>query len=316
MIDMVLIGNFIFLTLKNAVPLILATTGEVITERSGVINLGVEGCMIVAALVGVVTTLLSGNYLVGLLLGGLVGALLALLHGLATVVFGANQIVSGIATTMVGLGITSLLGRGYVGRSLLGLRPSPLYPYDIPLPDYLKPLASAIVKQDVVVYISIIIPILCMWFLFKTKLGGAIRACGENPVVAESLGVDVVKTRLLAVGLGGFLVGLGGAYLSLGIVGSWVENITAGIGWVAVGLVAFSMWVPLRALLASYMMASLISISYMLQGRVGISSYFLSMIPYIATIAILAIVSVERFRLRLGAPAALGKPYIREERLG
>jgi len=316
MIDIVLIGNFIFLTLKNAVPLILATTGEVITERSGVINLGVEGCMIIAALVGVVATLLSSNYLVGLLLGGLVGALLALLHGLVTVVFGANQIVSGIATTMVGLGITSLLGRGYVGRSLLGLRPNPLYPYDIPLPDHLKPLVVAIVRQDVVVYISIIIPILCMWFLFKTKLGSAIRACGENPVIAESLGVDVIRTRLLAVGLGGFLVGLGGAYLSLGIVGTWVENITAGIGWVAVGLVAFSMWVPLRALLASYMMASLISLSYMLQGRVGISTYFLAMIPYITTIAILAIVSIERFRLRLGAPAALGKPYIREERLG
>lgn len=316
MIDTFLVGNFIFLTLKNAVPLILASTGEVIAERSGIINLGVEGSMAVGALVGVIATLMSGNYVLGFIAGGLAGLLLASVHGLITVVLGANQIVSGIAITMSGLGLTALLGRGYVGRSLYGLRPSPLYPYDIVVPDYLKPLLTALVKHDVIVYLSIITPLLATWLLFKTKFGSAIRACGESPSIAESLGVNVILVRFSAVLLGGFLAGLGGAYLSLGIVGTWVENITAGIGWIAVGLVAFSMWMPIRALFASYIMAALISMSYVLQGKIGISSYFLAMIPYIGTIVILTIVNIERFKLRLGAPTALGRPYIREERLG
>ncbi|MEM1983162.1 MAG: ABC transporter permease [Sulfolobales archaeon] len=316
MIDTLLIGNFIFLTLKNAVPLILASTGEVIAERSGVINLGVEGSMIVGALVGVVATSLSGNFLIGFIAGGLTGLLLASLHGLVTVIFGANQIVSGIAVTMTGLGLTSLLGRGYVGKSLYGLRPTPLYPFDILLPDNIRPLITAVLKHDVIVYVSILIPFIVMWLLFKTKLGSSIRACGESPVIAESLGVNVIFIRFSSVLMGGFLSGLGGAYLSLGVVGTWVDNITAGVGWIAVGLVAFSMWMPIRALLASYLMAALISMSYILQGKIGISSYFLSMTPYIATVIILVLVSVERFRMKVGAPNALGKPYIREERLG
>ncbi|MEM1801796.1 MAG: ABC transporter permease [Sulfolobales archaeon] len=316
MIDAALLGNFIFLTLKNAVPLILASTGEVIAEGSGVINLGVEGSMIMGALVGVVVTLLSGNFMLGFFAGGLAGLLLALIHGLVSVVFSANQIVSGIAVTMMGLGLTSLLGRGYVGKSLYGLRPPPLYPYDIAVPESLRPILVAILKHDILVYISVIIPLLVTWLLFKTRYGSAVRACGESPVVAESLGANVILIRFSAVLLGGFLAGLGGAYLSLGIVGTWVENITAGIGWIAVGLVAFSMWIPVRALLASYMMAALISMSYILQGKIGISSYFLAMIPYIATVIIITVVNVEKFKLKVGAPTALGKPYIREERLG
>lgn len=316
MIDTALVGNFIFLTLKNAVPLILASTGEVIAERSGVINLGVEGSMLMGALVGVIVTLLSGNFMLGFFAGGLAGLLLALIHGLVSVVFSANQIVSGIAVTMMGLGLTSLLGRGYVGKSLYGLRPPPLYPYDIAVPENLRPLLTAILRHDVLVYISVAIPLLVTWLLFKTRYGSAVRACGESPVVAESLGANVILIRFSAVLVGGFLAGLGGAYLSLGIVGTWVENITAGIGWIAVGLVAFSMWIPIRALLASYMMAALISMSYILQGKIGISSYFLAMIPYIATVAIITVVNVEKFKLKVGAPTALGRPYIREERLG
>lgn len=316
MIDTLLLGNFLFLTLKNAVPLILATTGEVIAERSGVINLGVEGSMILGSLVGVAVTLISGNFIIGFIAGGFAGLFLSLLHGLVAVVLGANQIVSGIAITMAGLGLTSLLGRGYVGRSLYGLRPTPLYPYEISAPDEVKPLLTAIIKHDVIVYVSILIPIMVALLLFRTKLGISIRACGESPVIAESLGVNVTLIRFLSVSLGGFLYGLGGAYLSLGIVGTWVDNITAGIGWIAVGLVAFSMWMPIRVLPSSYLMAALISMSYILQGKIGVSSYFLSMIPYLSTVVILTLINVERFRVKIGAPNALGKPYVREERLG
>lgn len=315
-IDTFIIGNFIYLTLKNAVPLILASSGEVVSERAGVINLGVEGSMLVGALIGVITTLVTGNVWLGFLIGGLAGSALALLHGLTSVLFGGNQIVSGLAITMVGGGITALMGRAYVGRSLFGLRPPPIYPYEVPGPDYLKPILSSILKQDIMVLISIAMPLLITYMLFRTKLGSAIRACGENPVIAESLGVNVITTRLVAVGLGGFLSGLGGAYLSLGVVGSWVENLTAGMGWIAVGLVPLAMWIPSRTLLTSYFMAALISASYMLQGRIGVSSYFLVMIPYITTVVALSIVSIERFKIKLGAPSALGKPYIREERLG
>lgn len=315
-IDMQLVGDFIFLMLKNAAPLIFASCGEVISERSGIINLGVEGSMLVGALVGVIATLTTGNVWVGIAVGGVAGSLIALIHGFITAVLGGNQIVSGIAVTMMGMGLTSLVGRGYVGRSLLGLRPKPVYPLDVPGPYEIKPLVAAFIKQDAVVYASIILPFLITLLLFKTKLGTAMRACGENPIIAESLGVNVVLTRLLAVILGGFLAGIGGAYLSLGVVGTWVENVTAGIGWIAVGLVAFGMWMPVRTSLASYLIAGLIALAYILQGRLGISSYFLIMIPYITTIAVLAITNIERLRIKLGAPAALGKPYIREERLG
>lgn len=315
-VDPIFVGSLTYLTLKNAVPLILASCGEVISERAGVINLGVEGSMLMGALIGVITTFSTGNVWVGLLVGGLAGSLLALLHGLIVVVFGGNQIVSGIAITMLGAGLTSLLGRWYVGKSLLGLRPPPIYPYDIPGPDYIRPILASILRQDLMVFIAILIPIAINYMLFKTKLGSAIRACGENPVIAEALGVNVLNTRLLAIGLGGFLAGLGGAYLSLGVVGSWVENLSAGMGWIAVGLVPLAMWVPARTLLTSYFMAMIIAISYILQGRIGVSSFFLVMIPYITTIVILTIVSIEKFRIRLGAPAALGKPYLREERLG
>jgi len=314
--ELFLVGNFIGLVLKNSVPLVFASSGEVITERSGVINLGVEGVMAVGALVAVIVALSTGNPWLAILIGGFTGLLFSLIHGLVTVVLGGNQIVSGIALTLAGLGITSILGKDYIGALLLKYKPSPIYVGPALGPEGIRPIIMAFLTQDVLVYIALLLPAILYVFLFKTKLGAAIRACGENPVIAESLGVNVIATRIIAIGIGGFMAGIGGSYLSLGIIGTWVEGLTAGMGWIAVGLVAFGMWTPLRTVIGAYLVGALTAAEYILQGMVGISTYILHMLPYIATIAILTVASIERFRRRLGAPAALGKPYIREERLG
>ncbi len=313
--DIFVIGTFIGLVLKNAVPLVFASLGEVVSERSGVINLGVEGIMIVGALTAVIVALATGNPWLALLVAGIAGFGFSLIHGFISVVLGGNQIVSGIALTLAGLGITSILGRDYVGALLLGNRPSPILPASIG-PEEFRPLIAAFLCQDPMVYIALVLPVAVSTLLMKTKFGAAIRACGESPIIAESLGISVIKTRVAAVGIGGFLGGIGGGYLSLGIIGTWVEGMTAGMGWIAVGLVAFGMWSPYRTVIGAYLVGALTAAEYMLQNVVGIGTYILHMLPYVATIAILSIASIERFRRKLGAPAALGKPFIKEERLG
>ena len=314
--ELFLIGNFIGLVLKNSVPLVFASSGEVVTERSGVINLGVEGVMAVGALVAVVVAISTGNPWIAILAGGFAGFLFSLIHGLVSVVLGGNQIVSGIAVTLAGLGITSILGKDYIGALLLKYKPIPIYSGPPIGPENIRPIIMAFLTQDVLTYIALLLPAILYVFLHKTKLGTAIRACGENPIIAESLGVNIIVTRIIAIGIGGFMAGIGGAYLSLGVIGTWVEGLTAGMGWIAVGLVAFGMWTPLRTVIGAYLVGALTAAKYILQGMVGVSTYILHMLPYIATIAILTIASIERFRRRLGAPASLGKPYIREERLG
>ncbi len=311
MIEAKLIENILWIGLRSATPLLLASLGEIYAERSGILNLGVEGMMAVGALSSFATSLITGNPWLGVLVGMLSGGLLAMIHGVISIGFKGNQVVSGLALTMFGLGLSSVLGRVYVGNQLpveARFLPKPVEPLSsIPI------LGRVLFDQDPLFYISLLLA-LVMWFLlYRTKYGIVIRSTGENPAAVDAMGISVNKVRYLSTLIGGILAGLAGAYLSVAYNPAWIENMTAGRGWIALALVIFSLWDPLRALLGSYLFGVVEASGYTLQAY-GYSQWLLNGLPYLLTIIILTLGATESMRRRMGAPAALGKPYEREER--
>jgi len=303
----------ILISLKAAIPAgtpyLFSTLGEIYAERSGVLNLGVEGMMIMGAVTGFGVTLLTGNVWLGLLLAGLAGGLLALIHAFASITLRTNQVVSGLALTMFGMGMSGLLGKRFIGMPLpYRLREAP-----IPLLSDIPVLGPILFCQDPLVYLSfVLVPVL--WFvLFKTRVGISIRSVGESPATADAMGVNVHRVRYLCVLWGGVLAGLGGAYLSVVYAPAWIEGMTAGAGWIAIALTIFSLWSPSRAMLGAYLFGGVKVLQYKLQKQ-GISANLLNMLPFILTILTLLASTGEVIRERMGAPAALGQPYIREER--
>ncbi|RLE49978.1 MAG: ABC transporter permease [Candidatus Methanomethylicota archaeon] len=290
-------------------PLLLATIGEIFAERSGVLNLGVEGMMIMGAVSGFVVTMFTGSPLLGIAAALMAGGLLALLHAFISISLRGNQVVSGLALTMIGLGLSALIGRGFVGIPLK----AKLSSLSIPLLSDIPVIGEILFKQDPIVYFSYALTIASWITLYKTKLGVAIRAVGENPGAADAMGVNVYLMRYACVIFGGMLAGLAGAYLSIVYIPAWVEGMTAGRGWIAVALVIFALWDPLRAMLGAYLFGGLEAAQYTLQA-IGINPCILGMFPYLATIAVLTLSASETMRKKIGAPSALCKPYIREER--
>jgi len=288
-------------------PLLLATMGEIYAERSGVLNLGIEGMMLGGALAGFAATLWTGNLLVAVVLSAIVGGLMSLIHAFLSISMRANQIVSGLALTIFGAGLTGVLGMRFVGVPL----PEGLTPISIPMLNAI-PVIGPLFNNNALVYLSLALALLLWFVLFKTRTGISIRAVGENPAAADALGVNIYKTRYLCVFLGGVLAGIGGAFLPLGILFSWRENITAGLGWVAIALTIFAMWSPSRAIFASYLFGAIYGLAYRLQPYVA--SNILNMLPYILTIIILILGTMETTRKRMGAPSALGVPYDRGEK--
>lgn len=289
-------------------PLLLATLGEIYTERSGVLNLGVEGMMSVGAVAAFYITLKFGNPLLGLTVACLAGLILASLHGFTSITLRSNQVLSGLALSMLGVGISSLIGKTLVGTPL----PSPLRKSEIPM---LKdiPILGALFRQNVLVYGSYMIVALLWFILFKTKIGVGIRMVGENPRAADSLGLDISKIRYGCTLLGGALAGLGGAYLSIAYAPAWIEGMTAGQGWIALALVIFAVWNPVYAMLGAYLFGGIRVLQYRLQP-LGVSPPLLQTLPYLCTIIVLTAFSSEKVKRKVGAPSALGKPYSREER--
>ena len=290
-------------------PLLLGTLGEIYAERSGVLNLGVEGMMIMGAVTGFGVTFTTGNVWLGLAMAALVGGLLALIHAFLSITLRANQVVSGLALTMFGLGMSGMIGKRFVGTPLpcrLRAAPIPLLK-DIPL------LGPVLFQHDPLVYLSLaLVPLL--WFvLFKTRVGISIRSVGESPATADALGVNVFLVRYACVCLGGLLAGLGGAYLSVVYAPAWIEGMTAGAGWIVIALTIFAMWSPTRALLGAYLFGGVKVLQYRLQP-LGISPNLLNMLPFIFTIVVLLAGTGEVMRKRIGAPSALGLPYAREEK--
>lgn len=291
-------------------PILYAALGELITERAGIINLGMEGIMLVGAVSGFIAAVVSASPWLGLLAAMLAGGLMALLHAFLTVTLRANQVVCGLALTIFGTGLSGYLGKAYIGQPVP--RPFQVWPLEplanIPL------LGPVFFQHDVMVYLSYLLVPLLWIFLYRTRAGLNLRSLGENPAAADALGVNVFGLKYLYVVLGGMLAGAGGAYLSLAYAPSWLENMTAGRGWIAVALVIFALWNPLRALAGSYFFGGIDALGFRLQALgVLVPSFFLKMLPYLFTVLVLTLV-LARHNNRLGAPGALGLAYDREER--
>jgi len=301
--------------LAAAIPagtaILYACLGELLCERAGVLNLGVEGMMLMGALAGFAAGQWSGSPWLGGAAALAVGGAMASIHALLAVGLKANQIVSGLALTLFGAGLSAFLGQGLVGQ------PARAPFRDLPLPVLadLPLLGRVLFRQDALVYGCYLLVPLLWWLLFRTRPGLRLRAVGERPEAADAMGIAVGRLRALYVIAGGALAGLGGAAISLGTNPGWTENITAGRGWIAVALVIFAGWNPARAALGAYLFGGVEAGQFRLQDAgVGVSSFFLNMLPYLFTILVLLLATREAARRRLGAPAALGRPYLREER--
>lgn len=292
-------------------PILYAALGEILAERSGVLNLGVEGMMLVGAVSGFVIGAKTANPWLGLGMAMVAGGGMAMIHAFLTVSLKANQVVSGLALTLFGIGLS-----GYLGKSMIGVPlPQPFQTFNLPFLSDLPFIGPVLFQHDPLVYLSFLL-VPALWvLLFKTRAGLNLRAVGENPAAADSIGINVFLTRYIYVIAGGMLAGIGGAYLSLAYVPSWMENMTAGRGWIAVALVIFATWNPLSALFGAYIFGGIDALGFRLQAMdVMISPYFLKMLPYLFTIAVLILVTRKNLVNRIGSPKSLGVPYDREER--
>ncbi len=295
-------------TVAFGTPLLLATLGEIVAERSGVLNLGVEGMMSVGAITAFATSIVTGNPWAGVLVGAICVGFLSLLHSFASINLRANQVVSGLALTMLGLGISGLLGKRYVGMPPGGT----IKAMRLPVLSRIPILGDIFFNQDALVYLSIALALLIWFVLSKTRIGLNIRVVGENPAAADVSGISVYGIRHLCVFVGGLLAGVAGAYLSLVYIPSWTEGMTGGRGWIVIGLTIFAFWSPLRAIVCSYIFGLFYVLPYSLQP-LGIHVSILQSMPYIVTILSLVAISRESLRKRMGAPQALSKAYVREE---
>ena len=293
-------------TITAATPLLFAALGEMITEKSGVLNLGVGGMMIVGAVTGFAVTVSVGNPVVGILMAVLAGAGMALLFAILTLSLLANQVATGLALTIFGIGLSSLIGRSYVGT------PLPALPkLDIPGISDLPVIGPLIFGHDALIYLSVAMVVATGWFLNRSRPGLILRAVGESHEAAHAIGYPVIVIRYLAVMFGGAMAGLAGAYLSLAYTPLWIENMTAGRGWIALALVVFSSWKPVRVMLGAYLFGGVTILQFHAQNIEGfaVPSQVLSMLPYLATILVLVVISYDASRIRLNAPACLGKTF-------
>ena len=294
-------------------PLLLVALGEIISERAGVLNLGAEGMMLMGAVCGFAACGAGSSLLAGVAAAMLAGGLFSLAHAVLSVTFRANQIVSGLALSILGLGLSSFIGE----RMDLILQPAALgfIAIEIFFLSRLPFLGPALFRQNLLAYAAYALAPATWFFLFRTRLGLCIRAVGESPATADVTGVRVAAVRYLCVTLGGILAGLGGAYLSLALSPGWKEQMTAGRGWVALALVIFGAWHPGRAALGALLFGALYSLDTRMQARgTVIPVQFLQMIPYIGTIVFLSVAQRGSSRRAASAPEALGRPYFREEK--
>lgn len=310
-----MIIDFIVAVLAAAVgtgtPILFVALGEIVAEKSGVQNLGLEGMMLVGAVVGFMVANSTLSLVAAIAAAMLGGAALALLHGYITITLKANQVVSGLALTIFGTGLSGYLGKPFVGvPALVKFDRMPIaYLSEIPI------LGRIFFNHNLLVYISFALVFALWYFFYKTSAGLKLRAIGENPGAADSLGINVFRLRYIYTIFGGMMAGLGGAYLSLAAAQSWIENMSGGRGWIAVALVIFAIWNPARAIFGAYLFGGVEALGYRLQAvGVTVSPFILNMLPYLLTIAVLIIVTLQNKKTRIGEPEALGQPYDREER--
>ena len=297
----------IFITIATAAtPLLIAAMGELVVERSGVLNLGVEGMMIMGAVTGFGVALMTGSAWLGAGAAILVGALFSLLFAFLTLTLVTNQVATGLALTLLGLGLSGMIGEAFIG--LPGVKMGTLY---IPWLTDLPYVGRLVFGQDPIFYISILLTAGVAWFLFYTKAGLTLRAVGDNHASAHALGIKVTAIRYLAVMFGGACAGLAGAFLALVYVPQWVEGMSAGRGWIALALVVFASWRPWRVLAGAYLFGA-VSIGQLHAQALGwpIPSQLLSALPYLATIVVLVLISRNRRLTMVNTPASLGRPFV------
>ncbi|OEC37702.1 ABC transporter permease [Pseudomonas sp. 1D4] len=303
--DLDLLTNILFAMVRCGTPLLLVALGELVCEKSGVLNLGQEGMMLFGAVVGFIAAIGTGSLWLGVLAAMAAGVLLAALFALVALGCNANQVATGLALTIFGIGLSSFVGAAWVGKPLAGFEP-----LAIPLLSALPVLGKVLFSQDLMVYLSFVLFALIAWALLKSRIGLVLQAVGENPDAASAMGLPVLRVRTLAVLFGGAMAGMAGAYLSLAYTPMWAENMTAGRGWIALALVVFASWRVFRVLLGAYLFG-LASILHLVAQGVGLAipANLLAMLPYVATILVLVLLSRDALRTRLFAPVSLGQPW-------
>jgi ABC-type uncharacterized transport system permease subunit len=296
----------ILTVITASTPLLLAALGELVVERSGVLNLGVEGMMVMGAVCGFGAAYMTGSPYFGIIASIAAGMALALLFAVLTQTFLANQVAAGLALTLLGLGLSGLIGESFVG--VPGVRVEKLvFPMLADIPFF----GRIIFVQDLIVYLSFLLTAVVSYALFRTRVGLIIRAIGNNHHSAHALGYGVIAVRYLCILFGGACAGLAGGYLSLAYTPQWIENMTAGRGWIALALVVFASWLPLRVALGAYLFGTVTILGFYVQGEGwGIPSQFLSSLPYVVTIIALVVISANRALTRANTPACLGQSFV------
>ncbi len=302
---------------RAGTPLLYVCIGEIFAERSGVLNVGLEGMMLVGAITGFFVSFTTGSPVAGFLAAGVVGAMFSVIHAFVTITLRADQIVSGLTLTILGTGLS-----GFFGQDMIGQVASGFERLSVPALESIPWIGKIFFQQNALVYLSYLIVPVAWWVMYKTHLGLAIRSVGESPETADSLGVSVTKVRYGCVMFGGAMAGFGGAYLSLASTTMWVELMSGGRGWITLALVIFAGWNPGRAVFGAYLFGGAGALELALQAEgwtvpfVGwaVPIYFLKMFPYVITILIMVLAARQSLKRRVGAPAALGIHYAREER--
>jgi general nucleoside transport system permease protein len=314
-----LITSILAITVRAGTSLVLATIGEILTERAGILNLGIEGMMLMGAVSSFAASFYSQNLVVALLVAACVGAAMAAIHAFLTVTMRANQVVSGLSLTLFGTGFASFLGQRLGPASnnfrLVGMKGVRFTPIDIGALSNI-PILGALFEQDLITYAVYFLIPLSWFFLFKTRPGLWLRSVGEDPQTADAMGINVIKTKYFYTILGGILVALGGAHLSLSYTPGWSENITGGRGWIVIALVIFSMWNPARSIWGALLFGGINAVQFRLQASgTNIPAAFLNMAPYLGTILVLVLITWwEALSKKIGAPASLGSAYMREDK--
>ncbi|MGK0272313.1 MAG: ABC-type uncharacterized transport system permease subunit [Cocleimonas sp.] len=288
-----------------ATPLLFAALGELVTEKSGVLNLGVEGMMIMGAIIGFVAVHHTGSASVAIIASMVAGAFMASIFAILVLKFHARQVPTGLALTIFGLGLSALIGQSMIGVAYTGI-PKLAIPGLASIPV----IGNILFNQDGLVYLSILMVIVVYWFMNKSRAGLILRAVGDSHDAAHAMGYSVVKIRFMAILFGGAMAGVGGAYLSLAYSPLWVEGMTAGRGWIALALVVFASWRVGRVLLGAYLFGGITILQLHAQALgIGIPSQVMSMLPYLATILVLVFISRDKTKIKLNSPASLGKPF-------
>jgi simple sugar transport system permease protein len=295
-------------TLVAGTPLLLGTIGEVICERSGILNLGVEGVMSIGAVTAFIITFTTGNPWLGLLVAIAAASLISVIHAFASITLQASQVVSGLALTMLGLGISGIVGKPYIGKPLT----IKMHNWALPILSDIPILGPIFFNHSPFFYMAIALAVLAWFTLEYTRLGIMIRSAGENPRATETQGINVYRVRYWCVIIGGAFSGMAGAHLSTSYSKSWIEGMIAGRGWIVIALTIFALWNPMRAMIGAFLFGGIFVIQYLLQP-LGISPNFLAMLPYISTLLVLFIGALRDIR-KMNAPAMLAEPYRRGER--